>query len=80
MAPVTEHMDAPIGALMLALMTVRDLPKEQRARGKPCFGITCSTPGDETTAHIPTRAGLAGALDATLVSRLREIVLARLNS
>ena len=75
------HMDAPIGALMLALMTVRDLPKEQRAAWENLFRHYVFRAGDETTAHIPEHArGSLGALDANLVSRLREIVLARLNS
>ena len=74
------HMDAPIGALMLALMTVRDLPKEQRAAWENLFRHYVFRAGDETTAHIPEHArGSLGALDANLVSGLREIVLARLN-
>jgi hypothetical protein len=74
------HMDAPIGALMLALMTVRDLPQEQRAAWENLFRHYVFHAGDETTAHIPERArGSLGALDANLVSGLREIVLARLN-
>jgi len=74
------HMDAPIGALMLALMTVRDLPKEQRAAWENLFRHYVFRAGDETTAHIPEHArGSLGALDASLVSGLREIVLARLN-
>jgi hypothetical protein len=73
-------MDAPIGALMLALMTVRDLPQEQRAAWETLFRHYVFHAGNETTAHIPERArGSLGALDAKLVSGLREIVLSRLN-
>jgi hypothetical protein len=74
-------MDAPIGALMLALMTVRDLPREQRAAWENLFRHYVFHPGDETAAHIPEHARRSlGALDANLVRDLRAIVLARLNS
>ena len=66
------HMDSPIGALMLALMTVRDLPPEQRAAWENLFRHYVFHAGDETTAHIPEHArGSLGPLDAKLVRELR---------
>jgi hypothetical protein len=74
------HMDSPMGALMLALMTVRDLPPAQRAAWENLFRHYVFQPGDETAAHIPERARRSlGSLDANLVRELRANVLARLN-
>jgi hypothetical protein len=74
------HMDSPIGALMLALMTVRDLPPAQRTAWEDLFRHYVFQPGDETAGHIPERARRAlGPLDANLVRELRVNVLARLN-
>jgi cupin-like protein len=74
------HMDSPMGALMLALMTVRDLPPAQRAAWENLFRHYVFQPGDETTAHIPESARRSlGTLDANLARELRANVLARLN-
>src|SRR6187401_1451606 len=74
------HMDSPMGALMLALMTVRDLPRAQRDAWENLFRHYVFEPGDETAAHIPERARRAlGALDANLVREMRANVLARFN-
>jgi hypothetical protein len=74
------HMDSPMGALMLALMTVRDLPPAQLAAWESLFRHYVFQPGDETVAHIPERARRSlGTLDASLVRELRANVLARIN-
>jgi len=74
------HMDSPIGALMLALMTVRDLPPAQRAAWENLFRHYVFQADDETAAHIPERARRSlGPLDANLVRELRANVLARFN-
>ncbi len=74
------HMDSPMGALMLALMTVRDLPPAQRAAWENLFRHYVFQAGDETAGHIPERARRSlGPLDATLVRELRANVLARFN-
>jgi hypothetical protein len=74
------HMDSPMGALMLALMTVRDLPPAQRTAWENLFRHYVFEPGDETVAHIPERARRAlGRLDANLVREMRANVLARFN-
>jgi hypothetical protein len=74
------HLDSPMGALMLALMTVRDLPPAQLAAWENLFRHYVFHAGDETTAHIPERARRAlGTLDANLVRELRANVLARFN-
>ena len=74
------HMDSPMGALMLALMTVRDLPPAQRAAWENLFRHYVFQPGDETAAHIPERARRSlGNLDANLAREMRANVLARFN-
>ena len=74
------YMDSPIGALMLALMTVRDLPPAQRAAWEHLFQHYVFQASDQTAAHVPEQAQRAlGALDENLVRELRANVLARLN-
>ena len=74
------YMDSPMGALMLSLMTLRDLPAAQRTAWENLFRHYVFHPGDETTAHIPERARRAlGTLDANLARELRANVLARFN-
>jgi hypothetical protein len=74
------HMDSPMGALMLALITVRDLPAEQRAAWENLFRHYVFQAGDETTGHIPERARRSlGTLDAGLAREVRANVLARFN-
>jgi len=74
------YLDSPIGALMLTLMTVRDLPAEQRAIWENLFRHYVFQANDETAAHIPESARRAlGKLDAEAIRELRANVLARLN-
>jgi hypothetical protein len=74
------HMDAPIGALMLALMTVRDLPPAQRAAWENMFRHYVFEADDATAAHIPEYARRSlGKLDANAIREMRAIILARLN-
>ena len=74
------YMDSPISALMLALMTIRDLPPEQRAAWQDLFRHYVFEPGDDTAAHIPAARGARSApLDANLARELRANVLKRLN-
>jgi hypothetical protein len=74
------HMDSPIGALMLALMTVRDLPPAQRTAWESLFRHYVFEADEKTAEHIPERARRSlGNLDAGLVRELRANVLARFN-
>ncbi|HEU5136519.1 MAG TPA: cupin-like domain-containing protein [Steroidobacteraceae bacterium] len=74
------YMDSPISALMLALMTVRDLPPAQRAAWEHLFKHYVFQADDQTAAHVPVQAQRSlGALDENLVREVRANVLARLN-
>lgn len=73
-------MDSPISALMLAIMTVRDLPKEQRDAWFNLFRHYVFEADENTAAHIPESARRALApMDADLVRDIRARLLQRLN-
>jgi hypothetical protein len=73
-------MDSPIGALMYAIMTVRDLPKEQRDAWFNLFRHYVFEADDQTAAHIPENARRAlSPMDADLVRDIRARLLQRLN-
>ncbi|MCD9033352.1 cupin-like domain-containing protein [Luteimonas sp. Y-2-2-4F] len=73
-------MDTPMNALMLAIMTVRDLPPAQRAIWREVFEHYVFAPGDATDGHIPDASrGVLAPLDAERARRLRARLLQRLN-
>ena len=76
-----DYMDSPMNALMLALMTVRDLPPEQRAAWQEMFRHYVFEPGPATAGHIPhnARGVLAAPITDELARRLRARLLGRLN-
>lgn len=74
------HMDSPMNALMLALMSVRDLPQEQRAAWQEIFRHYVFEPGAETAEHIPEAARRSLApLTPEVARELRARLLQRLN-
>lgn len=50
------HMDSPVAALMLALLTMRDLPPAQRAAWRGIFDHYVFQADAATAAHIPPHA------------------------
>lgn len=73
-------MDTPMNALMLALMTVRDLPPEQRAIWRDVFDHYVFQPGEAVADHVPEPArGVLGPLDENRARELRARLLKRLN-
>jgi hypothetical protein len=73
-------MDTPMNALMLAIMTVRDLPPDQRAIWDDVFRHYVFGAGDATNAHIPGNArGVLGPFDSDKARALRARLLQRLN-
>ncbi len=74
------HMDSPMAALMLALMTVRDLPPAQRQGWQTLFEHYVFEAGEHTAAHIPAHARSALApLDEVGTRQMRAELLRRLN-
>ena len=51
-----DYMDSPMNALMLAIMSVRDLPPEQRAAWQDVFRHYVFEADEDTAAHIPETA------------------------
>ncbi len=73
-------MDTPMNALMLAIMTVRELPPEQRAIWQDVFRHYVFEPGEATTGHIPENARrVLAPLDEAGARALRARLLQRLN-
>lgn len=73
-------MDTPMNALMLAIMTVRDLPDAQRAIWQDVFRHYVFEPGEDTAGHIPEPARrVLSPLDTERARELRARLLKRLN-
>lgn len=73
-------MDTPMNALMLAILSMRDLPPVQREAWREIFRHYVFEPGDEVAAHIPEPARrVLGTLDEDSARSLRARLLKRLN-
>jgi hypothetical protein len=73
-------MDSPINALMLAIMTVRDLPKAQRDAWFNLFRHYVFEADENTVSHIPEQARrVLAPMDADAARELRARLLQRLN-
>jgi Cupin-like domain len=73
-------MDTPMNALMLAIMTVRDLPPAQREAWEALFDHYVFDNNADTAAHIPLNARRSLApMNADMVRELRARLLQRLN-
>ena len=75
-----EHMDTPMIALMLAILSVRDLPPEQRQAWRNIFRHYVFEADDSTADYIPQSARrVLLPLDADAARALRAQLLKRLN-
>ncbi|MGY4517480.1 cupin-like domain-containing protein [Lysobacter sp. HA18] len=73
-------MDSPMNALMLALMSVRDLPPHERDAWRDIFEHYVFAPDASTADHIPPNARrVLAPLDANAARELRARLLKRLN-
>ena len=73
-------MDAPINALMLSILSMRDLPPVQREIWREVFQHYVFAPGSDTDGHIPEHArGVLAPLDEERARSLRARLLQRLN-
>jgi hypothetical protein len=74
------HMDSPMNALMMAMMSVRDLPPAQRQAWQQLFEHYVFAADEATGAHIPPSArGSLLPLDADAARMLRARLLRSLN-
>jgi hypothetical protein len=75
------HHGPPFAAMLHALMTVRDLPPEERAAWQEMFRHYVFEADGATAAHIPeSRRGALGPLDDEGARALRAAIVALLNS
>jgi Cupin-like domain len=73
-------MDSPMNTLMLALLTLRDLPPAQRQAWKTLFEHYVFEVDAQTVAHIPPHAqGVLAAITPDRARQLRAVLLNRLN-
>jgi hypothetical protein len=74
------YMDSPMNALMLAIMSVRDLPAGQRSAWENLFRHYVFEADENTSRHIPAGARrVLSPLDADAARELRARLLSRLN-
>ena len=74
------YMDTPTSALMLALLTMRDLPPAQRAAWRDIFRHYVFESDGSEAAHIPPAARrVLAPLDAATARGLRSEIINRIN-
>jgi hypothetical protein len=75
-----EYMDTPTNALMLALLSVRDLPREQRLAWQELFRHYVFEADEASVAHIPPAARrVLAPLDADAARTLRGHLIKKMN-
>jgi hypothetical protein len=75
-----EYMDTPTNALMLALLSVRDLPQEQRRAWQELFRHYVFEAEETSVAHIPPAARrVLAPLDADAARTLRGHLIKKMN-
>ncbi len=73
-------MDTPLNTLMMALLTLRDLPPAQRNAWRALFDHYVFDANGETAAHIPPGArGILDPINDHSARQLRAMLLNRLN-
>jgi hypothetical protein len=74
------YLDAPVAALMHALLSLRGLPPRQRSAWRGILEHYVFGAGAEAVAHIPAqRQGVLGPIDETRARTLRALLLKQLN-
>ena len=74
------YMDTPLNTLMLALLSLRDLPPVQRDAWRVLFDHYVFDADEQTAAHIPPAArGMLAPLSEAGARQLRSALLNRLN-
>lgn len=73
-------MDTPLNTLLLALLSLRDLPPRQREAWRVLFDHYVFDADETTAAHLPPHArGVLGPIGEDSARRLRAFLLNRLN-
>lgn len=75
-----DYMGAPGDALLHAILSIRDLPDEQRKAWQVFFNHYIFEAGSQTTAHIPSeKRGALGELDENTARQIRALLRNKLN-
>ncbi|MDX2413045.1 MAG: cupin-like domain-containing protein [Woeseiaceae bacterium] len=75
-----SYMSTPVNALNLALLTIRDLPVDQRKVWHSIFQYYVFNADDDTFGHIPEQVrGPLGPIDEQTARQLRADLLNKLN-
>ena len=73
-------MDTPLNTLLMALLSLRDLPPAQRDAWRALFDHYIFDADEQTAAHIPPAArGLLAPMNDSIARQLRATLLSRLN-
>ncbi len=76
-----RYMGGPQNALNHAMMTIRDLPENERQHWKDLFDYYVFENADEVTAHIPEEGrGVLGPMSAENASKIRSFLIKMLNN
>ncbi len=76
-----DYMGPPIGALIHSIMTVRDLPPEQKQHWKEFFNHYVFENSDETAEHLPLESqGILAPMTDDLTRKIRTFLLNKLNT
>jgi len=74
------YMDSPMNVLDHALLSMRDLPREQRAAWREIFDFYVFNHDPESISHIPDqRRGILSPIDEVRARKLRAQLLGKLN-
>lgn len=77
---VPDYIDRPVNALMMAIMTIRDLPPAERKAWQEFFRHYVFEADENTAAHIPEQARRSLApMSPEMVREMRGQLLKRLN-
>lgn len=77
---VPDYMGAPGDALLHAMLSIRDLPREQRDAWQVFFNHYVFEADDEVAEYIPlSRRGVLGRLDDETARRIRALLRNNLN-
>lgn len=75
-----DYMGTPVNVLKHALLTIRDLPREQREAWRNIFEYYVFDADDSTFAHVPEKArGPLGPINEQIARMLRAELLNKLN-
>lgn len=75
-----NYMDTPANVLLYGLMSIRDLPSEQKQVWRDMFDYYIFDADKESHSHIPDQAkGSLGLIDESLNRKIRSLLLKKIN-